>query len=133
MYEKMRQMKIAVIDDDRYLLDSIFVYFDFKGCPIKAFDNVGAAWKAISSEPFDLIICDYIMPDMDGITLLKHAAEMHPATIRVLVTAYPRQEILTADKRKIYDDLIQKPLTIAKLETSLRKLLGIDLAKGSVA
>jgi DNA-binding NtrC family response regulator len=123
LYEILKGKRIVLIDDDPWVLDSLNTFMEYKGCSLKTFDNAAEAMAAFSTEHYDVIICDYWLPEMDGITLLSLSRETQPEAIRLLVTAYPRADIHSPENRKAYEGFILKPLTIQKLEMSLDGLL----------
>jgi DNA-binding NtrC family response regulator len=43
-------------------------------------------------QPVDLVITDYLMPGMDGITFLTHFKEIQPQAVRILLTGYADKE-----------------------------------------
>ena len=51
-----------------------------------------AALAAAKGTPVDLVITDYLMPEMDGITFLSRLREIQPQAIRVLLTGYADKE-----------------------------------------
>jgi DNA-binding NtrC family response regulator len=123
LYDTLRKKRIILIDDDPWVLDSLSLFFEYKGCNLNTFDNAEDAMEALSTEHFDIIICDYWLLEMDGITLLSLARETQPDAIRLLVTADPRGDIHSPENRMAYEGFILKPLTMQKLETSLDGLL----------
>jgi response regulator RpfG family c-di-GMP phosphodiesterase len=50
------------------------------------------ALSALDSLTVDLVISDYLMPELDGITFLSKLREIQPQTIRVLLTGYADKE-----------------------------------------
>jgi putative nucleotidyltransferase with HDIG domain len=52
-----------------------------------------AALEAIKAHgPFTVVVADYKMPDLDGITLLARVAALHPDTVRMILTGYADME-----------------------------------------
>lgn len=131
LYEVLRHKKIALVDDDQWILDAMGLYFKHEGCDLKTFDDANRAKEVLSQERFDIIIVDYFLKEMDGITLLNLIGEKQKGAIRLLFTGHPRSDIETPENRNAYDDFIQKPLTVRKLETSLERLLATDRSRGS--
>ncbi|MZH05651.1 MAG: response regulator [Nitrospinae bacterium] len=86
-------LKILFVDDDISLLQSIrrYVRLNHKewNC---MFSNSGEeALKILSQMPFDLIISDMRMPQMDGSQLLRKVKEKYPATIRFILSGQTEQ------------------------------------------
>jgi serine phosphatase RsbU (regulator of sigma subunit) len=52
----------------------------------------GQAIRELSRAPFDLVISDFLMPEMNGIEFLKEAKKLQPDSVRVLLTGYADKE-----------------------------------------
>jgi DNA-binding NtrC family response regulator len=84
---------ILLVDDEEMVLNSIKSFFaietDYKlvtyTSPVKALEDVEQAH-------FDLVISDYLMPEMDGITFLAKVKEKRPLIPRILLTGYADKE-----------------------------------------
>ncbi len=74
------------------------------------------ALEILKETPFNCILSDHKMPDMDGVEFLKRTYDMYPDTIRLLVTAYSDVEILmnAINYAKIYR-YIKKPYSPEEL------------------
>ena len=59
---------------------------------IITFTDPHAALKALDQERVDVILSDFMMPGMDGVTFLRHAREKRPTATRVLLTGYADKE-----------------------------------------
>jgi DNA-binding NtrC family response regulator len=86
---------ILLVDDEEMVLNSIKSFFsietDYKlityTSPLKALadlDNI--------DRPVDLVVSDYLMPEMDGITFLAKVKEKLPMVPRILLTGYADKE-----------------------------------------
>ncbi len=69
------KIRILVVDDERELIDAIRDLLEERGYLIDyANDGIGAL-EIVKKDPPDLILLDIVMPNMDGITLLKKLKE----------------------------------------------------------
>lgn len=72
MAKDIKQLKILLIDDDRFLLDMYSLKFKSAGIEIETSSTTdGAMVKLKGGSVYDVIILDIIMPGMDGLSLVK--------------------------------------------------------------
>jgi len=66
-------IKVLIIEDDKTYLLTIEKYLalNFKDISIFKADTIGSAERIILNEKTDIIICDYKLPDGNGLDLLK--------------------------------------------------------------
>ena len=88
-----RQPVILVVDDEEMVLVSIKSFlmleteYDVLTC-----NGPNAGVEAARQRTIDLVISDYLMPDMDGISFLMQVKMLQPHTIRILLTGYADKE-----------------------------------------
>ena len=63
--------KILIVDDDFSLRTVMLKALSSKSVNVKSVSSISEAWVLISKEIFDLIICDVMLPDGDGLELVK--------------------------------------------------------------
>jgi len=86
---------ILVVDDEEMILTSIKAFFAIEAeyefltytSPVTALQDLDKKIKTI-----DLVISDYLMPEMDGITFLGNVKERFPLAPRILLTGYADKE-----------------------------------------
>lgn len=92
-------------------------------------ESVNSAQEALShlmKSPVHLVLCDYNMPQMDGLQLLK-LLRSNSATRKIafiLVTGSPNDEILDSGRRLGLNNLIKKPFTNTTLRHSIESVVG---------
>ncbi len=69
------QIKILLIDDDKFLLDMYSMKFKKSGLEIDTSSNSLSALEKIRTNVYNIILMDIIMPGMDGLELLKKIRE----------------------------------------------------------
>ena len=72
--------KILVVDDDELVLIAIQELLTPLGFSVTPMSNGTGALEKASSERFDLVILDVIMPEMDGFEVCQRIRRMEPYT-----------------------------------------------------
>lgn len=83
-----KRMKILIIDDEINIINAlkrVLIKFDYE---IISTTNPEEGFEIIDSLDLDMVICDYNMPNINGIDLLKYSKEVRPGAIRILITGY---------------------------------------------
>lgn len=73
------QRRLMLVDDDPNLILLVKDYLEFRGYQVTTAENGRDALEKLENEIPELIICDVMMPEMDGYTLVQHIRE-NPAT-----------------------------------------------------
>ena len=119
----MNKIKVLMIDDNVNLIEMVEDYFeDNQGIEIvgKAFDgNEGLKIIKEGQLKYDLIILDLIMPNKDGLGVLKElkALDMHPNII--VATSYNAPDTIRKVSEYGVNYYILKPFSIAELEDKI--------------
>lgn len=102
---------IVVVDDEEMVTRSIKSFFSLElAHRTETFNSPAAALKFVESNEVDLVISDYLMPELNGIELLLKVREVRPEAVRVLLTAYSDKEsaIQAINKVGLYQ-YVEKP------------------------
>ena len=84
---------IAIIDDENDILDVLEKFLSRSGdLNIDTFDNPIDGLSRVQNGNYDLLLLDIMMPQMDGIELLKKLKETNPNIIVIMMTAYTTLE-----------------------------------------
>jgi putative nucleotidyltransferase with HDIG domain len=79
--------RVLIVDDDELILRALARILEASGFSTRCYLTPDAALGAIQAEQPVVIISDYMMPEMDGITFLKQARARAPDAVRILCTA----------------------------------------------
>lgn len=123
LFSKLKDKKILLVDDDEWIRDSLTMYFGTEGCHILAVETAEEGLELLKQEDWDIILTDYKLPGIDGLTFSKKIQEIRPDAIKILITAYKSKEIVSEARSAGIQDLIDKPVTIKTIEDSLSRLL----------
>jgi DNA-binding NtrC family response regulator len=84
---------VLIVDDEEMVTISLRNLFRLQSnYQIITYTSPKEALAAAGNGVADLVITDYLMPEMDGITFLSRFKEVQPQAIRVLLTGYADKE-----------------------------------------
>jgi CheY-like chemotaxis protein len=128
---RLKEMKILLIDDDKWIRDSLSLFFEGEGYLLVACETGEEGLETLRDQTYDIIIVDYKLPGMDGLEFLRRIEELHPGSMKVLVTAYKEDKVIAEANRIGVDDFIEKPFTAKTIEESLSRLIEKQEQKNS--
>jgi PAS domain S-box-containing protein len=119
----LRRVRALVVEDDDDSLDLIRVVLEEAGAEVVAASSARAALE--ERGPFDIIISDIGMPEMDGYTLMRRLrGRSATATVPALaLTAYARLEDAERALAAGYQQHVSKPVDSSELITTVQKLV----------
>ena len=129
LFARLKNLKLLLIDDDEWIRDSMRLFFESEGCDLVTLETAEEALERIEKQHFDIIISDFRLPGMDGIELFKRTQNSCRSTLKILITAYMNEQVLSAAKRVGIHDMIEKPFKTETIEKSLYKLLNRNSSK----
>src|SRR5574344_1582632 len=103
--------KILYVDDDKLLTSTFCTLMKVEGFEdVTVFNNPVEAVEYLKKETPDLIISDFLMPEMNGLEFLREAKKIYPEISMILLTAYADKEnaIKTINEIGVYK-YIEKP------------------------
>ncbi len=114
---------ICLIEDDPWLgqLLELSLRQAFAEAEVHRFDQLHAALNHLRGQPLDLLLSDLKLPDGSGLDALQLAAQRHPQSHRVLVTAHIERHSVQAARQAGATDFIAKPFTLDNLLTRFQR------------
>ncbi|MFQ5683082.1 MAG: sigma-54-dependent transcriptional regulator [Candidatus Binatia bacterium] len=114
---------ILVAEDQGTARESLAELLREEGYQVyEAIDGL-AALRMVDEVDLDLVLTDIMMPEHDGIAVLKHVREMSPQTLVILMTAYASVETAVEAMHLGAQDYILKPLIFEDVLRRIRHLL----------
>ena len=114
---------ILIVDDDIKNLDLFGSYIDSFGFNYDTAEDGQAAVKKLESGHFTIVLTDIVMPNMDGIHLLKYIREHHPKIGVIVITGFAESFTYTNMIKAGASDFITKPFCADELEAKLNRLV----------
>lgn len=123
LFSKLKNKKILLVDDDEWIRDSLTLYFDTEGCQMIAVETAEEGMELLKQQGYDIILLDYKLPGIDGLTFSREIQEICPDAIKILITAYKNKKVVSEAMNVGIQDLIDKPFTIKTIEDSMLRLI----------
>lgn len=114
---------ILVVDDKQSFRFMIKRYLDDAGYRTECAASGAEALVQLEHGRFDLVLSDMVMPEMDGLTLLRQVRRSHQLLPFVLVTAHGSVDSAVAAMKEGADDYLLKPLNREELLLAVERLL----------
>jgi len=101
--------KVLLIDDEKDFLDIMAERMGARGMDISTTTSAENALEMIQTEAYDVVIMDFLMPEIDGFRALKLFKETRPDVQIILLTANVPEEKCIEAIRLGAMDVIEKP------------------------
>ena len=118
--------KILFVDDEPQMLTALQRVFRGKQFDVKLANSGSQGLEFLKEGPFDVIISDMRMPEMDGATFLAQSIELSPSSRRILLTGYSDQE---STIRAINDGQVHQYLSKPWDNEKLRSVVESEIAE----
>src|SRR5712672_236884 len=123
---KNRDIRVLVVDDEPMMSDSLRQHLAEEGYTVDTAASGAEAIDLFDTGAHHLAICDLQLPDMDGLTLLRHMKDAKPSTEVIVVTGYGSvQTAVEATKAGAFyfvEKAIERRELMAETESMRRQL-----------
>jgi DNA-binding response OmpR family regulator len=113
-------MKILVVDDDAHILRLYKEELQEEGYEVVTASTGEEALAVFDKENPDLVTLDILMPDIDGISLLRRMKEMKPRLPIIMSTAYDYRDDFAVWASEAY---LVKSADLDELKSKIKELL----------
>ena len=103
--------KMLVIDDDPMVLSSCLRIFESEGFHVVTSTSPEEGLSLVLDTYFDVVLCDWMMPGLDGMDVITELDETSPGSAVVMISGYPSIERATEAMKRGAMDYVAKPFT----------------------
>jgi DNA-binding response OmpR family regulator len=114
-------MKILIVDDDQNILRLYREELEEEGYHVVTASSGQEAIEMFEKEDPDLVTLDILLPDIDGIKLLRQMKEKRPRMPIIMSTAYDYRDDFAVWASEAY---IVKSSDLSELKTAIKRLTG---------
>jgi len=122
--------KILLAEDDTDMRRFLVKALQTAGYHVISYDNGLSAYQRLREEPFELLLTDIVMPEMDGIELARRAAELDPDIKIMFITGFAAVALNPDSSAPRQAKVLSKPLHLRDLVSQVGKMLA---AWGSIS
>ncbi len=116
-------LRILTIDDEALHAELVSDALAAVGYPVDIATSGQAGLERLRQTPYDLLITDLKLGDIDGIDLIRQSRTIHPFLAVIVVTGHGTVESAVQAMQQGASDYLQKPLEIAALRIKVEKAL----------
>jgi PAS domain S-box-containing protein len=113
--ETVAQGRIVIVDDDPRVLTALCQTLAERGYEMQGFATGAEALAALHWTDVDVLLCDLMMPEIDGITLLYTVLEVAPDLVGIIMTGQGSIPTAVAAMQVGAFDYVLKPVTLSAL------------------
>ena len=111
-FSKLKNLKTLLIDDNVIIRDTMQMFFSQKKCFLRTCETAEEGLQALEGEPYDILICDFQLPGIDGVEFFKRTVASHPDTIKILISGYVNEAAISEAFDIGVHAFIRKPFSL---------------------
>ena len=117
--------KLLIVDDEAAQMKALCNTLEDEGYATTGFTFAKEALSELRSQPFDLVLTDLMMPEMDGIALLRAAREIDSNVVGIVMTGHGAIDTAVEAMKAGALDYILKPFKLSGILPVLSRALGV--------
>lgn len=114
---------MLIVDDDPSSSGLLREVFQHEGYEVAVADRGEAALLLASARPFDIVLCDVRLPDLDGIEVLRRLRPILPDAAVVLISGFATVETALRALQEGAFDYVQKPFTVEDVRQTVDRAM----------
>jgi len=123
------KLNILIVDDTLLNIVLLEEICKEEGHNVASFSNPLDALEAIKKNQYDLAFIDYMMPEMNGVELIKKIQKIQPGIISVMITAADSQEVKLKALEAGANEFLIKPIDVSEMMIRLKNMSKIIKAE----
>jgi two-component system cell cycle response regulator CpdR len=121
--ERETMSKILLAEDDTDMRRFLVKALQNAGYEVISYDNGLSAYQRLREEPFELLLTDIVMPEMDGIELARRASELDPDIKIMFITGFAAVALNSDSAAPKNAKVLSKPVHLRDLVNEVQKML----------
>jgi two-component system C4-dicarboxylate transport response regulator DctD len=123
-FRNLENKSILLVENDRTIRETLTSAFSRIGCRVKGFDSAEAGLAECQHHRFSLVISDFKLPGMDGLTFLREVLTRDKNIVTVLISGFADNQTVSEARKIHVDAVLEKPFTLESLFAVLKEKIG---------
>ncbi len=119
------RLNILLIDDEPLMRMTVQDALESEGYRVSVVETGQKGLALLRKDPFDILITDLKLPDLDGLQILKEVKMTHPEIQVILITAYGSIDSAVTAMKEGASDYLTKPFSMDELLLIIQRLVRI--------
>jgi two-component system sensor histidine kinase/response regulator len=119
------QPRLLIVDDEAAQMTALCNTLEDQGYVTTGFTSANEALAVLRGQEFDLLLTDLMMPEMDGIALLRAAQDMDTNIVGIVMTGHGSIDTAVEAMKGGALDYIQKPFKLSVIVPVVARALGV--------
>ncbi len=118
--------RLLIVDDEKNIRANLASFFQSLGHDAQTAESGREARAMIEATPFDLVLTDFRMAEMNGLELLVEIRKRRPESLVILMTAYATVENAVAAMKAGAFDYVTKPFSLDQIQHLAERALQLQ-------
>ena len=119
----MQKAKIMLIDSEKERREVLHVFFSREGYKVKVVDNGDIAKKVLKKECFDLVLCDWVAPEVYDYDVIQDLNKLKKRPRIGIITCWSGKIMSIKNGDLDVDFIARKPFDISKLLRQISEVI----------
>ena len=115
--------KILLAEDDNDMRRFLVKALENAGFQVSPHDNGMSAYQRLREEPFEMLLTDIVMPEMDGIELARRASELDPDIKIMFITGFAAVALHPASETPRHAKVLSKPFHLRDIVQEVERMI----------
>jgi len=118
--------RLLIVDDEKNIRSNLAAFFQSIGHDAQSAESGHQARAMIEAAPYDLVLTDFRMAEMNGLELLTEIKKRRPESLVILMTAYATVENAVAVMKAGAFDYVTKPFSLEQIQHLVERALQLQ-------
>lgn len=114
-------IRLLIVEDDTNTLTGLQELLSQDGYKVRGATFGEKAVEMFCAQPDDVVLCDYRLPDIDGLEVCSRLQQIKPEVKLIMITAYSSAEMTAKAKEIGIFKIINKPIALDKLFAAIEQ------------